>query len=172
MKKIAHIFIICTIVVQVGCGKPFRAGRKISKLQSWGYLKEKKDTVWQWLETPPDSAKGSIDVGTDTSGLDSVLFIYKDTCVPKKDIPAIIKSFPCKIKAQEFDDSLYNLKLWVDSGKLKFNLKIKPQKVKAVKSVSVTTVNNPEKCSHTMCWVKFWIVVALLAGSIFSRFKK
>lgn len=159
------IKIAILLLILASCGKDYRAGRKISKLQSWGYLKEKKDTVWQTITIPADTVEIPIGAQVDTLYIDSVLETINDTCIGKKAVKSLARAIPCKMEPINYDDSLVTIT--VIDGKLK--VIHKKQKVKAPLTIDSTAVNNPEKHSHIWWWVAIVTMAVVILGLVFKK---
>lgn len=157
-----RITLIALCILLYGCKCEWYTARAIKK----GCIS--KDTMWIKEVTPADTVEGPLKTILDTTGLYK-LIPEKDSCVSRDSIITLIKRLPCRIKPINVDSGWAKLEIWSENGEPQFRL-TRPRTEKKVPCPQYNEKTCP-KDDNTWFWVAICVLGAMLAGSIFSRFK-
>ena len=120
MKKIL-IILICILA---SCSTAKRCEKHIAKAKELGCLKESDSTKIVVKYIKGDTIISYVDVYIDSSDLDTLN--KQDTCFTKEWIQTIVQKL--KIIPVDKIDSNYKLKIWLDNGKIRYELKLPSRK--------------------------------------------
>lgn len=136
------------LLILLSCNAEKRCQNHLNKAKLGGCLAEevKHDTTYQI-----DIIKGDEIVTYDTA-IDTLYL--KDTCYSKERIKYIVQKL--KIEPITFNDSNVDLKIWLDSGKIKYIVKNKNKTIKESKSSMAK-----ETDCETPSYLK-WLIGALI----------
>lgn len=150
-------YLIISLIL-LSCNAEKRCQSHLNKAKLGGCLVEevKHDTTYQI-----DIIKGDEIVTYDTA-IDTLYL--KDTCYSKERIKYIVQKL--KIEPITVNDSNVDLKIWLDSGKIKYNVK---PKTKTITKTDKQIVKEIEY--ETPSYIK-WLIAALVIALIIALLKK
>src|SRR5690606_940676 len=99
---------------------------------------------------------GQADLEVDTAAI--LKMFGRDTCFTVARADSIIKTL--KFKPVVVNDSSYSLKIWIENGKIKHNLKLPPPITKTVTKTGPIIKLPPKDCESTTGYK--WIIGCLL----------
>jgi hypothetical protein len=124
MKKIIAFFIVFWVLMVLmlisSCSTAKKCERHIAKAKELGCLKESDSTKVVVKYIKGDTLISYVDVYVDSSEFDSLS--KKDSCFTKDRIQTIIQKL--KVTPVNEVDSNYNLQIWLENGKIRYELKL------------------------------------------------
>ena len=156
MKK---LFII--ILLLASCSTTKRCEKHIAKAKQLGCLKESDSTKVVVKYIKGDTIISYVNVYIDSSDFDSLN--KKDSCFTKDRIRTIIQKL--KVTPVNKVDSNYNLKIWLENGLIKYELKLPSRKDSIVYQTKY--IDHKPKDIETNNIPKWLVILVGIMGSFF-----
>jgi hypothetical protein len=165
-------YILISLAILTFSCNPCKRLSKIAK-KNPQCLEQFKDTVIKEIHVPGFQGDSSKNLHTDTNYIDSILYNYRDTCIPTEKVKDIILSNSKRFIQNDSlitSDSLITLKSWLINGVLGHAYKVHDRTVQDTTSFNRYAIKDcPEPKFKWYAWLFIGIIIGLLLSIIFNK---